>query len=589
MLIPWVWWISERAFFGGDLRRRWVYSVLAALLLAAGHIESAVGVLLFLGIYTAIRVVSAGPRYMHGPPVTIRTSLVPYLLHTAWGALLASAVWVPFASYLRESSTWAERTQSVNPFHISWKSLPALVIPYFHGSPVYHPEHANVAQMEQFIFIGVVPLLLACYGLAASNDRVPALGFCLLLSFLIPFGVWPVFDWFTSLPVLRQGNHMHVIQLFQFFLIAFSALGLERWSESQRRLRILPQLFILVMAGLLLWQWYLYKNFSFLKFNSRVPWYALASLAALFIFASTQLRPAWTPQVLAILLPVFGFLFGFYFNPAKSAEYLRRPALLSTVPGEARIAGIGVGTLLPEMAVTYRLRDLRGYEPVVLSRTQAFFNKLTGRVADPQHTIFQTDSVTLQALRNCGVEYLVSPVPIPGAKLAGGVEYAGFLYQLSDKTGHSAFVAKIKQVGPPKALQSLLSGDAADALLLEAPTDSPSDPLASGSAELLGHTANELKFKVNAAGSGFLLVRECYADGWSAWVNGKRSPLMHANYLFMAVPVAAGDSTVQLRYRPWSWIAGLCLTGVSMLVVAGGILFRGWKKPPRRRAPATEE
>ena len=586
MLVPWVWWVSEAAFFRRDVRLRWVYALLAALMLAAGHVESAAVILAFGILYVAIRVLSAGPRYMHGPPVTIRASLIPCIFHTVWGALLAAAAWVPFVFYLRESSTWGARTQPANLFHLSWRNLPALVIPYFHGSPVFHPELATIGQMEQVIFVGAVPLLLACYGLAASNDRVPSLGLCLLLSFLIPFGVWPVFQWFTSIPVLKQGNHMHLVQLFQFFLISFSALGLERWSQSSRRVRILPQLFILLLTVLLLWQWHAYKNFTFLKFDSHVPWYALTSLAALFVFATTQLRPAAAPQVLSLLLPLSGFLFGFYFNPAKKPEYLRAPALVEKIPKQARVAGIGVGTLLPELAVTYRLRDFRGYEPVVLERTQALFDKLTGNISDPQHSIFRTDSATLETLKSCGVDYLISPLPIAGASLEAVVEHQGFLYRLSDNAGRGVFLSRAKRMEPARALQELLKGSPGDMLFLEPDANSFTfDPMAYGRAQIEGETANELKFRVHATGPGFLLVRESYAHGWSAWVNENSTQILHGNYLFMAVPVGSGDSVVQLRYRPWSWILGFCLTGFSALVVTGGIVFRGWKKPPRQRAP----
>jgi len=55
---------------------------------------------------------------------------------------------------------------------------------------------------------------------------------------------------------------------------------------------------------------------------------------------------------------------------------------------------------------------------------------------------------------------------------------------------------------------------------------------------------------VKAKYDGLLVVTENYSPYWRADVDGKPSPVVRANYAFMALPVASGEHTVQLIYSP---------------------------------------
>ena len=70
---------------------------------------------------------------------------------------------------------------------------------------------------------------------------------------------------------------------------------------------------------------------------------------------------------------------------------------------------------------------------------------------------------------------------------------------------------------------------------------------------------------------GWLMVSQTWYPGWVARVDGKRAALLHANFLFVGVEVPAGRHTVELVYRPNSFVFGLLL---SILV---GIILLAWK------------
>ena len=595
MLLPWGLLALDRGFLYGCRRARWVFSLLVGALLVAGHIESAALALLFFLLYAVVLVRDSGPGLMQRPPVGVKHSLLPLVFHLGWGIVLASAGLIPFVFYLQESATWANRTQAVNPFHISLSRLPAMWIPYFFGSPIFNPNQATVAQMEQCIFVGAIPLLLALYGMSRTlNWRAPALIAGLLAGFLITFGIWPFFELFTSLPLLRQGNHIHAVQIFQLCAVLLAALGLERWRKSAPRLRLLPLAFLTLQAALMLWQWRLFPRFPFLTFQAAIPWYAILALLFLLLFCATQIDPGLAPALAAVLLPALGFLYGFCFNPAESPHLLEPQSVLQRIAPGTRLAGIGDGTLLPNMSMTAELRDLRGYESVVLSRTQHFFDRLTGKVNDPQHSIPQVDRSIVEVLKQCGVQYLVSPAPLllPDWTMIG--QAGMFLYKANEKVPRALLMDTARVSGPDESLRALLSAETATTLFIESGAAAPSGqdgpvrsdrgPIAApapGDVVLLEETPDRARYRIHARSPGFLLLRDTYDTGWGARIDGREAKLLRANYLFMALQVPEGTSVVELTYRPWSWIAGLSLSLLAIPAIAGGIFFGGWKKNRR--------
>ena len=76
-----------------------------------------------------------------------------------------------------------------------------------------------------------------------------------------------------------------------------------------------------------------------------------------------------------------------------------------------------------------------------------------------------------------------------------------------------------------------------------------------------------------------LVVRDGWAPGWTAEVDGRREPVARADGRHRAVAVPAGRSTVVLRYRP----PGLCpsLAGSAAGALVRGDRPRGAKRPPR--------
>jgi hypothetical protein len=85
-----------------------------------------------------------------------------------------------------------------------------------------------------------------------------------------------------------------------------------------------------------------------------------------------------------------------------------------------------------------------------------------------------------------------------------------------------------------------------------------------------------LDLRVEADQATVLVVREAYARGWQATVNGRPAPVLRADGRHQAIPVPAGTSTVRLRYRPphVRWAAALSVVSALALMAA-------WRRPRR--------
>ena len=85
-------------------------------------------------------------------------------------------------------------------------------------------------------------------------------------------------------------------------------------------------------------------------------------------------------------------------------------------------------------------------------------------------------------------------------------------------------------------------------------------------------TTQTVDAEVDAAEPSLVVVAQTYYHNWRVTVDGQPAPLLQANYAFQAVQVPAGQHRVHFYYRDQSFVIGLALTVVGLLVCAVGFL-----------------
>lgn len=182
-----------------------------------------------------------------------------------------------------------------------------------------------------------------------------------------------------------------------------------------------------------------------------------------------------------------------------------------------------------------------------------------------------------ERLRQAGVSHVLSLAPLEDPALAAEGAYAPpriaplvvHVYALRDAKPRR-FVASEVQIGVGPDLGP--SG-----VRLEPGAGAPT----SGAVGRVWGTreGNDwLELEAEADRPTVVVVRDGWAPGWKATVDGHAAPLLLADGRHRAVPIGAGRHRVSLRYEPPSGRRSLLITGASVLLVAG--LFA----PPRRSA-----
>jgi hypothetical protein len=84
---------------------------------------------------------------------------------------------------------------------------------------------------------------------------------------------------------------------------------------------------------------------------------------------------------------------------------------------------------------------------------------------------------------------------------------------------------------------------------------------------------DEVKLSVTAPHDGLVYFNETYYPGWTAEVDGAKTPVIRANYAFMAVPVSRGHHTVRFDFEPRSFRLGSLVSGAALLVLPALLLL----------------
>ncbi len=96
----------------------------------------------------------------------------------------------------------------------------------------------------------------------------------------------------------------------------------------------------------------------------------------------------------------------------------------------------------------------------------------------------------------------------------------------------------------------------------------------SGGVTVAEDRPGHLVLSVNSATGSLLVISEAYYPGWAASVNGQPAPVLEADAYLLAVPVPAGNSTVELNYRPITLLVGALISLLSLAACLALIVIR---------------
>ncbi len=146
-----------------------------------------------------------------------------------------------------------------------------------------------------------------------------------------------------------------------------------------------------------------------------------------------------------------------------------------------------------------------------------------------------------------------------------------WLYKIEGTIPRAYLVNKATVENDSKQVLRLLSGAGFDPTL-EVVLDrgiliSPARQL-KATAKIVRYENELVTIATSADNEAILVLADSYYPGWKAFVDGREEVIRRANLFFRAVPLSAGNHTVEFRYEPRSFTFGLVISAATLFALA---------------------
>lgn len=521
---------------------------------------------------------------------------------------------------------------------VSFQHLITFLAPDYWGNPAtYNYFGGSAFYFEKIIFIGIIPLLFAIYGMTKIKQKTPAfwaiLGLISLsLGFALPTSWLP---YYLNIPVLSSSYPTRIFIVSAFSLSVVSCYGLQAFLEKPDRKKMIYILAIFSAALAAGWtvaavarcaQSNVLRCIGFVKIlgiSRDVDSYGVVAFRNMIIptiFLLTGwgivLISKWSTKLIFLLVCLSTAASGFYF--AQKYVYF----------GENRF-------VYPKLPVTEKITELAGYDRVwgygnafieknlpeyfQWFSTDGYSNLSSGRYAELLSTIKNNGKIA-DTIRRSDTDLFEAserdPFGYSNPYRLRIMSFLGVKYILETKKGLLKDAQPLDVRFPPEIFSLVWEDDTwriwqyrralpramfvksyivrnnpqqiIDALYdpefsLDTTVVLEKEPIfwppavysgeGESSAAITGYGLNTVTVVTQSPVPGFVVLSDNYYPGWKVEVDGKPGELYRANYTLRAVAVPQGRHVVTFRYMPLTFIAGMTVSSVGVLFTAATIIY----------------
>ena len=420
------------------------------------------------------------------------------------------------------------------------KHLLGLVAPNWQGSAADATYHAERSYWTYVIYLGLVPLLLALTGAASRRGRAMAL--LAALALLLALGpATPIYHVLRFVPGFA---HFRVparfVFVFTFAAALLAAYGWERVAQSPRLRgrRLLVAMVLLAAVSI----------FDLLRFDrTLVPLASPAVTTARSPVAEVVSKdPTWSR---VFILP----------SPSINGDWLPKGGWAVNPDGWAEARA----WLTPNVAMSYRLRELLGYIPFVDLQLGLLVNAATD-AALREHD--------LRLLSLLGVRYLAvgQPGAFPGLESVPAGPFT--VYRNPDAFPRVFAVGEVTRCDDPEQARAQVCALAKAGRLRR--TAVVAGDLGgfrpAGSSHLTTRIAEprpeRVLIEADTDRDTLLVLNEHWDPGWKALLDGKPAPVTKVDTVLMGTPLPQGKHRVEFHYHPRRLGVGQAISAVSLAI-----------------------
>jgi hypothetical protein len=612
--LPWVLLGADSLLSRPGYKSYCLASVCIGLQLLAGHAQTAWYTLLLAGLWVMYR---GATTHSHKWPIVLTRFAAAYGL----GACLAAVQLIPTAEYLLQSQRASAVDFSVAMTYSFWPwRFLGLLTPGLFGSPVTGDYWGYGNYWEDAIYLGLLPAILA-FGLLSSylfrlvrrkhgsngsatdqvTGLVPFLTAIILISFTLALGKnTPVFPWlYLHIPTFDMFQAPTRFSLWaEFALVLLAAIGAERWRRPQKRALYWTRLgtagaFAITLGAGLVWYFINEVQPTMIRAVALCGlWGVGGGLLALTAPPEDGARhfqmPAWQAAVVVLVLADL-IVANWGLNPGIEANIFATSLAgsMSTQSGgegqrmyissedEAVLKykryfifksfdpGLPWNDLrairLPNMNILDGIPSANNYDPLLPGRYTRWMEVLNKVEPEQATRLLNLMGVGVVESMDPESKYRIRYKMIPGSQRFRFIPCPYFA------VNESAALADVLDLKIDLDKYLVIEG------LMQKAELACSDTGVGANLQLISDRPDSMLVNLNASGDGFLLVSDVWYPGWIARVDGKLVPIYRGDYLFRAVPVPAGEHTVEMVYQPATFMAGLAVTLVA--TVGLGLIY----------------
>ncbi|MBI3464389.1 MAG: YfhO family protein, partial [Planctomycetes bacterium] len=569
------------------------------------------------------------------------------------GLLGAAAAIVPFGEQMLASADWHEATRARESMLPSIALLGALAPDHFGRPRAGRFYQGPEDYVEAGLYFGLVPLLLAltaCTRLlqprrtlaGPAGHAVVIFAPWVLVCGTVVFGVPGVQELLRHLPLFSKADNMRLTLGVQFGGAMIAGAAWTQLNQGAERLvaRILLAVSLAaaaILAALLFLpgQYGLYPHWQGLyqlwtdptvpaplehRSLRTVVSLGVAVLSVLWAGAVARSLRRWPGREfplgvhgMLVLLTVADLVWVAYgFNPIVPARVVfpEAPPMLRRVAehlDDGRLIATDL-ILAPNVAMVYRLRDLRGYDFPLDRRWSRLFARLGwgkggGIKLLPRDQVFPCVPPEVQSVCNkCCVRFLYTssermvgepPETLPlchedkidhdslpawSLVIRGVGAATDLVYQNPSAYPRAYFARRVTGTSPDRALEAVLdvSHDFREESFVEDQVGSvaiEADAGSQGEATIEYDGAEEVRIRTRSRAAALLVLSDRFDPNWRVQIDGRPAQALRANYLFRGVAVPAGEHSVRWTYRPVSFVWGCTISVLTVAVLLTSVLF----------------
>lgn len=481
---------------------------------------------------------------------------------------------------------------------IPWQYIITVLSPDFYGNPVTRNDWFG-HYAEWSAYIGVIPFLLALFGIVFSKQKIRAFFIiagvaALLLAYTSPLSY---LLFFLKIPILSTSAASRIIVLVSFSLAILSGFGLDtliimwkkrEWKKVVLFIGIIGIIICGLWISLFVFRWLTDDRLLIAKRNLLLP-----TLFAIVCFglmmAGFIKRQSVKAAVLVILIT--GVLFDAFRFSSKWMPYEERNYLYPETPMLSFLTKTisydrAFGNVGGEVGNYFHIGLIDGYDAMYQGRYGEFINTFgRGIVSPPQRSVVTIDKYgqyTPLAFQLLDVRYIIHRISdgrnvwaFPFWQYPEGDMksiYKDGQYEIFEytKTFPRAYLASsyVLKTDKEEIIDALFTLDMRNTLVLEtSPGITPQE--GEGSVAITSYLPGTIILRAETSVPKLLFVSEAYDPGWEARIDGKKTEVYRADYDFLGVAVPEGSHEVVLRYAPKSFQWGV----IVMFGALGALCF----------------